>query len=34
MKLAGVVGIQSLGGEENGDDVTTADSDRPPDAPA
>jgi DNA gyrase subunit A len=32
--LVGVVGIQSLGGDENGDDVNAAETDRPPDAPA
>jgi hypothetical protein len=32
--LVGVVGIESLNGEENGDDVNNAESDRPPDAPA
>jgi DNA gyrase subunit A len=32
--LVGVVGIESLNGEENGEDVNNAESDRPPDAPA
>jgi DNA gyrase subunit A len=32
--LVGVVGIESLNGEENGDDANNAESDRPPDAPA